>query len=570
MKVDKWRGGSGNMRRLAAIGVLTLGMLACATPALEERSHEDVACRASELVQSHYRADAPGAVVLVARGDRILFRGARGQADIASGSPLQPDSVFRIGSLGKQFAAAALLTLVDDGRVALDDPLSRYLPDYPGGENITLSQLLNHTSGVRNFNGLPGYVDGVIRQDMTTAEIIDLFRNEPADFAPGQNWAYSNSGYVLIGAVIESVTGMPWHVYFEQRFFRPLGMRHTGYGHHPDFAVQQVSGYSYEGETVVPMRPMSMTQPHAAGALVSNVDDLLIWTRALHEGRILRNATYLQMITPHGVAAGEGIRYGFGLYTDTVRGHRVLRHGGHIFGFIASLSYLPGPDITIVVLENDDANSGVEEAHALARRLAAIALGEPYPEMTPASLDAVTLQAIEGSYGFDGDVTRRLLIVGDRLTAQRGVGPRIPLTPIGVDDFLYEDGFNRLRIERNAQGVVVAIRYFANGDGPGDRGARLSDQASAAPIGLDLDRAALERLVGVYANNQLTLTVSLEGEALFAQITDQPSFRLLATAPARFDVEGAPASIEFSSGAGPATELTIRQGGRETSLRRTQ
>ena len=367
--------------------VLAMALLLCAgactrtvpqaqTPAVSP-SQAEFARGAGELLVRNYRADAPGAVVLVARGDTVLFRAARGEADIATHAPLRPDAMFRIGSLTKQFAAVGLLTLVDAGKVKLGDPLSKYVPHYPGGDRITVQQLLNHTSGVASYTGLPGYMDGPVRRNLTTAQMIDVFRNAEPRFAPGSNWEYSNSNYVLVGAVIEAASGQPWYTYLDQALFKPLGMQHTGYGHDPKFAAQQVHGYSYEGDKVVPARSLSMTQPHASGALVSNVDDLLTWNRALHEGRVLRSATYRKMITPTGKAADAGVRYGFGVFIERVRNREALWHGGHIFGFTSMLFHLPGPDITVVVLENDDAQSQNEDPTALARKLAAMALGDP-------------------------------------------------------------------------------------------------------------------------------------------------------------------------------------------------
>src|SRR5690606_29190259 len=148
---------------------------------------------------------------------------------------------------------------------------------YPNGDRITVLMLLNHTSGVRSYTGIPGYMAEGIRRDLTTAQLVEVFRDQPVDFAPGADWAYNNSGYVLLGAVIEAASGKPWHVHLEETLFRPLGMTHTGYGHDPRFNADQVAGYSWDGEKVTPMAQLSMTQPHAAGALVSTVGDLLIW-----------------------------------------------------------------------------------------------------------------------------------------------------------------------------------------------------------------------------------------------------------------------------------------------------
>jgi CubicO group peptidase (beta-lactamase class C family) len=536
-------------------------------PAAVPPSRAEVSRYARDLLTRNYRADAPGAAILVARGDRVLFRAARGEADIANHVQSRPGAIFRIGSVTKQFTAAGLLLLVEAGRVRLDDPLSRYLPDYPGGDRITLLQLLNHTAGVRDYTAIPGYVESAIRRDMTTAQMIDVFRNERPDFAPGSRWAYSNSGYVLVGAVIEAVTGEPWYSYLERVLFRPLGMRHTGYGNDPRFAARQVHGYSYDGDRVVPARLLSMTQPHAAGALVSNVDDLFRWNRALHEGRVLRSVAYRQMITPVGRAADAANPYGFGLYNDRVRNRAVLRHGGAIFGFISALSYIPGADISVVILENDDATNG-EPAGTIARRLAAMALGDPYPALRPVAADAAALRAAEGVYRFENDVVRVLRLVGGNLTVQRGSAPPVVLTPIAADDFLYPDGFNRLRLERDAGGGIGAIRLFPNGDGDGEAGARTNEPPPAPPVAMQLPRTALERLVGSYARGELSLRVYLGDGAPMVQMAGQDPLGLRATSATRFEVDISGAVVEFPAGDASAAEVTIRQNGRELLLRR--
>lgn len=531
-------------------------------------SQAEVARYADDLLKRNYRAEAPGVAVLVARGDTVLFRGARGEADIGLHRPLRPDAVFRIGSIAKQFTAVALLTLVEAGKVKLNDPLSKYLPDYPGGDRITILQLLNHTSGVKNYAALPDYVERTIRQDMTTMQIIDLFKNERPDFEPGSQWAYSNSGYMLVGAVIEVVSGKPWHVYFDEVLFRPLGLRHTGYAHDSVAAKQLVQGYTREAGKVVPMRPMSMTQPHAAGALVSNADDLLRWNRALHEGRILKNETYMKMVVPVGKAADSGIGYGFGLFNEKVRKNGMLRHGGRIFGFTTALSYLPGADITVVVLQNSDVPLGNDTTETLARKLAAKALGDPYPEMRAIAVDAALLVEAEGMYRFDAGTTRALRVVDGKLTSQRAGGPRIDLVPIAVDDFLYADGFNRLKVEREVGGRIQGIRFFANGDGEGEFGRRTNELLPEIAVGLRLPRPALERLVGTYANGGLTLRIFIDGDAFKAQLAGQPPVTLRATSPTQFEVEETRATLTFSDGDASAIEVTMRQNGREIVLKR--
>ena len=531
-------------------------------------SPADVARFATGLMERTYPANGPGAAVLVARGDRVLFRGARGLSNTTTRAALTPGGVFQIGSVTKQFAAAGLMKLVEAGKVALDDPLTKYVPRYPNGDAITVRQILNHTSGVTNYTAIPGYMENHIRTDLTTAEMIAVFKDLPPDFPPGTAWNYSNSGYVLVGAVIEAASGEPWHAWLDRSLFKPLGLRHTGYGGNPRLAAMQVDGHTIDDGKVGPARVLSMTQPHAAGALVSTVDDLLRWNRALHEGRVLGPAVYREMTTPTGKAAERG--YGFGIGIGKARSNAALRHNGGIFGFSSSLSYLPGTDITVVVLENDDSDpvGDADSADTVVQRLAAVALGDPYPAMVAVPVAAAMLKAAEGVYRFDGGIVRMLRVVDGKLTAQRS-GPRVVLTPIGTDDFLYADGFNRLQLVRDAGGTITGMRHFANGDGDGLIGARTNDSLPSEVVGVTLPRAALDRLLGDYVGGGLSMRVFLDGEALKAQLPGQPPVNLRAASATRFNVVEVDASLEFSAGDGPAGEAVIRQGGRDMVLKRT-
>jgi D-alanyl-D-alanine carboxypeptidase len=547
--------------------VCALGACARARPevAAVEPAAPAIAPAAAELLERTYPADGPGAVVLVARGDTVLYRAARGLADVDGRVPLRPEALFRIGSMTKQLTAAGLLTLVEAGRLRLDDPLSRYLPGYPGGATIAVRQLLDHTSGIKSFTTIPGYLGAPFQRDLSTAQLIEVFAHQPRDFEPGTSWAYNNSGYVLVGAIIEAITGRPWHELLRERLLRPLGMSHTGHALDPDLAGRVVRGYSYDGDRVVPARPMSMTQAHAAGGLVSNVDDLLVWNRALHEGKVLGPQSYAAMITPRGPAAEPGVRYGFGLVSSTVRGQPMLRHGGTLPGFKVELVYVPGPDITVVVLENDDAKGTGDDDEALARRLAALALGDPYPPVRAVPVPATVLAAAEGVYRFDGGVTRVLRVVDGQLTARRGHGALAVLTPIASDDFLGVDGFDRLRLERDGQGAIVGLRVFRGGEGQGELGVRTAEPVPATPVTVPLARDLLARLAGTYVGGGEAWEIAVDGDALVARRAGKPHpLRLAATSPTRFDVVDDEATLEFSP-----DHVTLRERGRTLRLART-
>lgn len=527
-----------------------------------------VARYAAQLLAKTYDPAGPGAAVLVTRGDQVLYRGSIGRADATTGAPLTADAMFRIASVSKQFAAAGVLRLVEQGKVSLDDPLSKYVPDYPNGDGVSVRQLLNHTSGIRSYTDMPGMMGEPIRKDVTTAQLIDVFKNEKPEFAPGEGWKYNNSGYVLVGAVIEAASGMPWHQFLHQEFFAPLGMDHTGYGHDPAIVARQVRGHAWEGDKVVDAPPISMTQPHAAGALVSSVDDLHTWNRALHEGRLFKDATYTAMITPEGKAVDS--KYGYGITTGTLRGRPMLSHGGGIFGFSTMLNYLPGDDIGVVVLQNGQGSRGDNDGpEQLARRLAAFALGDPYPTATPIALDAATLKQYEGVYRIDDKTTRTLRVVDGKLTGQRTGGQRAELTPIAQDSFLYEDGFNRFDVLRDASGKITSMRFYPEGEGPGTVVALSNEPLPADRASVQLPAPALQRLVGRYEFNGMPMVITVADGALHAQLGSQPVLPLQAESADRFYPTVVDATLEFTPSSGTPDTVTLHQNGQQIAFKRS-
>ncbi len=519
-----------------------------------------------QMMADFYRPDAPGAAVLVARGDEVLYRGARGVADIKTGAPLTADSEFRIGSISKQFAAAGLLKLVEAGKVSLDDPLSKYVREFPNGAHITVLELLNHTSGVKDYTHIAAWRNGPIERDVSTAQLIATFKDAKPDFAPGEDWAYNNSGYALVGAVIEAVSGQPWHEYLRTALFQPLGLAHTGYGADPAVAARQVPGYSLDDGKVVPAKVISMTIPNAAGALVSTVDDLLKWNRTLHEGRVLKSATYAQMVTPAGKAVEAN--YGLGIELTTVQGQPMLEHSGGIFGFETMLEYVPGPDVSVIVLQNNDSNDDDKGPDMIARKLAAAALGEPYPDATAIAVDATTLKQLEGVYRIDAHNARVLRVVDGTLTAQRTGGPRSTLLPIATDQFLYLNGLDRFTVQRDAAGVVTNMRFFANGEPPGVVVARTQEALPSARQEVPLRRAALDRVAGTYAAGGMQMKVFMDGNQLKAQMGGQSPVEIFAESPDLFFMTVVDATLAFAADQGNARSVVLSQGGHAMTFRR--
>ena len=306
---------------------------AAATP-----TDAELADFARAALAESYPSDGPGAAVLVRREGRTVLREGFGLASLDLAVPIDPAHVFEIGSVTKQFTAAAILRLAEEGKLALADPITKLLPDLPAAyQSITLAQLLSHTSGVPSYTDFPEWRPRW-REDMSLETLIGIFRDKPLDFVPGQSWKYSNSGYILLGAAIEKASGKSYEDYVEQELFAPLGMASTRYGHQEEVVTGRAVGYTKGADGWSNAPYLSLTQPYAAGSLMSTVDDLARWSDALEAGKAVSARSRDLMFTPAFLAGGEydGIstRYGLGNAIGSVAGHPTHEHGGGIHGFV--------------------------------------------------------------------------------------------------------------------------------------------------------------------------------------------------------------------------------------------
>lgn len=286
--------------------------------------------------------------VLLAKDDQIIFRKGIGMADDEQKIPVQATTAFRIASLTKSFTAMALMQLEETGKLSLDDPVSKYLPDYPRGEDISLDQVLHHTAGIPDFLSMPAYWQK-LRDTCTTSEAVEVFKHHPLRFEPGSQWEYSNSGYVLLGFIIEKITGQSLAVYLEENIFEPLGMDNTGWETgNPSIETFGATGYQLRNQSRVKMPPVNMSVNHGAGALFSTVDDLYKWDRALYTEKLLGKKGMEKIFTPHLNAYGGG----WGITRHHRFGKPFIFMNGRFSGFTANISRYPDDDLCIIVLCN--------------------------------------------------------------------------------------------------------------------------------------------------------------------------------------------------------------------------
>jgi D-alanyl-D-alanine carboxypeptidase len=299
---------------------------------------------------------APGSVAAlsigVQRGGETVMVKGYGLADIENGVPATAETVYRIGSITKQFTSASIMQLVEAGEIGLGAPMTEYLPDYPmQGHEVTIRHLLTHTSGIQSYTGMASWRPQMTL-DLTDEELLDIFSAEPFNFDPGERYLYNNSGYYLLGVIIGEASGESYRDYLNAHLFRPLGLTGSSYCDERPIIRGRAEGYEFVGGELLNDAPLSMNQPGAAGALCSTVVDLLSWTSALRSGRVVSAASYEQMTTSATLNSGSDTGYGFGLGMGALVGHPSVSHGGGINGFNTMLAHYPEADLDVVVLSN--------------------------------------------------------------------------------------------------------------------------------------------------------------------------------------------------------------------------
>ena len=329
--------------------------------------------------------------VLVVKDDKVLLDKAYGFANLEWDIPNTPATKFRLGSLTKQFTATAILLLEERGKLKLQDPIKKFVPDAPAAwDTITLFHLLTHTAGVPNYTGF-GDMKTAMRRTVTPAELIATFRDKPLDFLPGEKWNYSNSNYVLLGAVIEKAGGVPYSQFLQDNIFTPLGMKDTGYDSATAILPMRASGYVRRKGVLLNDDFIDMSTPYAAGSLYSTTHDLLTWEKALYGGKLLTPASLKKLTAP------VKEEYAFGLQIHDDRGHLRFSHNGGIPGFSTSLAWYPNDHLAIAVLDN--VSSG--NATWVMTRLADVTLGRPVilpSERKEIAVNQKTLDRYVGRY----------------------------------------------------------------------------------------------------------------------------------------------------------------------------
>ncbi len=556
------RSRSGAVLLGAFLLLLSLSSLPARAAAPPGAASADLATYADHLLTATYPADQPGAAALVMKDGQIVLRKGFGMANLELGTPVSPDMVFELGSITKQFTAASILLLQERGQLRVEDEITKYLPDFPThGKTITVENLLTHTSGIPSYTGLPEWMPRV-REEMRVTDIIAMFKDKPLEFAPGEKWEYDNSGYILLGAIIEKVSGKSYEQFVEEEIFQKLGMTHSRYGHAEEIIPLRAAGYEKNDKGFYNARYLSMTQPYAAGSLMSTVDDLAIWDRALSSEALLKKTSLDRLFTPFKIKSGLSTHYGYGMGISELAGKTLLAHGGGIFGFTTIIARIPEERLLVVILSNNEASD--PQPQTLAFHIAAKALGQPYEDRKPAALDAKALDEYVGVYRFGPETVRTISREGTKIFSQRGGGRKGEIFASSRDNFYFQDDDSRLHFRRDAKGKVAGADMI-HAFGPDEVGTKTNEAPPKERQTVKVDPAIYDAYAGEYElAPDFSIVITRQGDQIFAQVTGQKKLEIYPESETRFFLKEVDAQLDFQRGTdGKVSGLVLHQGGRD-------
>jgi CubicO group peptidase (beta-lactamase class C family) len=328
---------------------------------------QNIKTKIDKLILTEFKdKNGPGGVFMVAKNGKPIYQKAFGKANLELDVNLTNEYVFQLGSITKQFTAIAILMLEEQYKLNIKDTISKYIPDYPSGNKLTIHHLLTHTSGIKDFTKMKSLGD-IAQKEMTPKMMVDFFKNEPVDFAPGEKFEYNNSGYILLGYIIELVSGESYEDFIEKHIFQKVGMNQSSYATDRQIINKRAYGYQKKENRYVNKTIINFSVPFSSGSLMSTINDMLKWQNALNKNLLLNSEHTKKAFSKYKLNNGEEFTYGYGWHIKEINGTLTREHGGSIFGFKAMGIYIPSEDIYIIGLSNCDCNSPTQITQDIAK-----------------------------------------------------------------------------------------------------------------------------------------------------------------------------------------------------------
>ena len=580
------------MRRQRQYLVLLLIFMSSAAPARAQTKADAI----DDLVAKYHEYDMFNGAVLVAESGEVLYEKAVGLANAEWNVPNSLDTKFRIGSVTKQFTAALILQLVEEGKIDLEDPITAYLPDYPAkhGDRVTIHQLLTHTSGIPSYTSMPE-MEVFSRTAYEPDSFLTNFWDRDLQFEPGAEWSYNNSGYFILGVIVEKLTGQDYDDALRTRILDPAGLHDTGYDRFEEVIDKRASGYTRFGGRLERASFLDSSVPYSAGMMYSTVRDLYKWDQSLYAGALFdKDETAALWFGPHVDVPGEASGgYGYGWFTRTVQlgdtEVEVVEHGGGIPGFITGFWRIPADGHTIIAMDNTSSQQVGDLVHGIA----AILYGEPAPEPKRPIADVISgvieTEGIEAatrryrelkaksSEGYDfGEM--QLNMLGYGYLRSGDVRTAIEIFKLNVEAFpeaynVY-DSLGEAYMAADDDDRAIANYRKALELNPGFDNARQMLKKLGVEVEeqtVQLSDALLDEYVGSYAiQPNFVLSITREGEQMFVQATGQPRAEIYPSSETKFYLKVVDAQLTFERNEdGAVHRVVLHQNGQDMPATRT-
>jgi CubicO group peptidase (beta-lactamase class C family) len=541
---------------------------------------QDHAAKIQEVLELAHKYQLFNGTALVAENGRVVYKGGFGMANMEWGIPNTPDTKFRLGSITKQFTATLIMQLVEQGKIKLDGKLSDYLPDYrkDTGEKVTIHNLLTHTSGIPSYTGLPNFFQDVSRNPYKVADFVKKYASGNLEFEPGSKFSYSNSGYFLLGAIIERVTGKPYEQVLKENIFDPAGMKNSGYDHHDTIISKRASGYVKTGNGYINAPYLDTSIPYAAGSLYSTIEDLFLWDQVLYTDKLLSAQSKQLMYKPFL----ENYAYGWGVTNASFKQNgqpvQVITHNGGINGFATNIARYPDGKNLIVLLDNTSQN-----VQPLNDTIEKIIYNQPYelPKMPIVSMleKTITEKGIDAGIAEYRDLKAKqsakydfsepqLNQLGYRLMQAGKLKEALEIFKLNVE--AYPKGFNtydslaEAYANMNERDLAISNYKKSLELNPNNANAvEAIKRLEKAPA--TVDAKVFDAYVGDYELAPgFVLRVFREGEKFMTQATGQEKFEVFAESETTFSPRAFDAKLTFLKDAdGKVTGVRLNQGGKE-------
>lgn len=546
---------------------------------------QDKAVKIDQMISLYHKYDQFNGSALVVDNGKVIYKKGVGLANMEWDIPNAPDTKFRLGSITKQFTATLILQLVEQGKIRLDGKLIDYLPDYrkDTGAKVTIHNLLSHTSGIPSYTSLPGFFQDVSRNPFKVDDFIKKYASGDLEFEPGTKFVYDNSGYFLLGAIVEKVTGKPYEKVLKENIFDPLGMKNSGYDHWGTILSKRATGYTRSARGFQTAAYLDMSIPYAAGSLYSTVEDLYLWDQALYGEKILSAKSKDLMFKPNLNNYG----YGFVITKATLAPPTklavpVIQHNGGINGFNTVIVRMTNDKRLIVLLDNAEDGQYLDK---ITLGIMSVLYDQPYDMPKRSIADAILYTITErdvasaitqyralkagptaSEYDFGETELNRL---GYQLLSMKKVAEAIEVFKLNVETYPQSanvyDSLGEAYMAHNDKELSIANYKKSLELDPNNGNAKSRLASLTGDQGVKVDPKIYDSYVGEYQlGPTFTITITSEDGKLMAQATGQSKFELFPTSETDFYLKVVPATVTFVKDArGKVTELILTQSGRK-------